>query len=229
MAWLLAVAMEAEARLLLPRLSPANAVGGRACYQGSLAGRQVYLVLTGLGQVNAAQAVTAALERLPGMEAVLNLGCAGAYAGSGLAVGQAALATEVISAELGVASARGWRPLEALGIPLLHDGRGRPLYNRLPVDQALSDLLARANPGLARGAFVCVAQVSGDPATAQALAARWGGMLEDMESAAVAQVAALYGLPFAALRGVSNQAGARELDVAAGAGVAQEALLRLEA
>lgn len=232
MSWLITVAMAMEARLLIPRLNPAPPLGGRPCYAGELpgpaAGRRVILLLTGMGQVNAAQATTAALELRPEVEAVVNLGCAGAYPGSGLAVGQAAAASQAVHADLGVLTARRWHPLDLTGIPLLDDAQGRPVFNRLPVDQALTNDLCAARPGLPdlpRGAFATVNQVSGDPATAAALEQRWSALLEDMETAAVAQVAAWYHKPFAALRGVSNIAGSRELDVAAGAEAAQRALL----
>jgi futalosine hydrolase len=225
--WLLTVAMEPEARLLIPRLRPAADLGRKPCYQGRLAGREVYLVLTGMGLVNAAQAVAAACERLAGLEAVINLGCAGAYVGSGLAVGEPALASEAVLADAGVLTGRAWHPLDKLGLPLFRDAQGRDYYHRWPCDPDLNHILAGARPGMRQGVFATVNQVSGDEAVAAGLEQRWGAILEDMESAAVAQVAALYGLPMACLRGVSNIAGQRELDVAAGAGAAQEVLLAL--
>ncbi len=233
MTWLITVAMEMEARLLIERLAPAPPLGGRPSFAGELpgpaAGRRVCLLLTGMGQVNAAQATAAALERLAEVEAVLNLGCAGAYPGSGLLVGQAAVASEAVHADLGVLTARRWRPLDLTGIPLMRDPQGRPLFNRLPVDQALTDQLCAGRPGIGRGPFATVNQVSGDQETARDLEQRWGALLEDMETAAVAQVAAWYHRPFAALRGASNIAGRRELDVAAGAEAAQRVLLGEEA
>lgn len=230
MSLLLAVAaMEMEAELLLPRLSPAGRVGGRPLYRGRLAGRELALLLTGLGQVNTAQALAAVLERLTEVMAVVNLGCAGAYAGSGLALGEPALATEVIFADLGVVSGGRLHGLEKTGIPLARDAQGRPIFNRLVCDPALSDELAAANPGIARGDFATVEHISGDPRTAADVERRWGALLEEMESAAAALVSLHYGKPFAALRGVSNRAGERELDVAAGARAAQRALLNLEA
>lgn len=225
--WLLAVAMEPEARLLIPRLKPAPALGHKPCFRGRLAEREVYLVLTGMGLVNAAQAVAAACEHLDGLEAIINLGCAGAYAGGGLKVGEAALANQAVLADSGLLTNKGWHPLEKLGLPLSTDAQGREFYHRWPCDPALNALLSQGRPGLRQGVFATVSQVSGDPATAAVMEARWSALLEDMESAAVAQVAALYGLPCACLRGVSNIAGQRELDVARGAGAAQEVLLAL--
>lgn len=107
--WLITVAMAPEARLLTTRWQVAGDIGRRPCWRGSLAGRDTLLLLTGIGQVNAAQAVTAALEAEPGIEAVFNLGCAGAFEGSGLRIGQAALASEVVLADMGVQSAGAWR------------------------------------------------------------------------------------------------------------------------
>ena len=83
---------------------------------------------------------------------MVNLGCAGAYAGSGLSVGQAALASEVVFADQGVRSAQGIVPLDALRIPLYRDPKGRKIFNRIPVDAEISGLIAGKNPGLARGA-----------------------------------------------------------------------------
>ena len=70
--------------------------------------------------------------------------------------------------------------------------------------------------------------MSGDPATASVLELAWGAIVEDMESAAVGMVAALYNKPFAAVRGVSNQAGDRNLDLAAGAEAAQQVILSMK-
>lgn len=226
--WLLTAALESEARLIMEQLRPATPLGGKQCYAGRVGRRVVVLLLTGMGPVNAAQAVTAALERLPGLQAVINLGCAGAYASSGLKIGQAALASEVVFADQGVRSAQGIVPLDALRVPLYRDLKGRKVFNRIPVDAELSGLLAAKHPELARGPFATVGQVSGDPATASVLELAWGAILEDMESAAVGMVAALYNKPFAAVRGVSNQAGDRNLDLAAGAEAAQQVLLSMK-
>ncbi|MFH1058660.1 MAG: futalosine hydrolase [Pseudomonadota bacterium] len=228
MAWLIVVAVAAEAGLLAPRLMPAPAQAGRPAWRGRIAGREILLVLGGLGLVNTAQAVTAALEREPDIDAVINLGCAGAYAMSGLGLGDAALATECVLADWGVAAARGWRSLNALGLPLGQGPDGAPRYHRWPCDPGLAQLFLAANPALASGVFNSVVQVSGDAPAAAALEARWGAVIEEMEGAAAAQVAAHYGRPFAALRGVSNIAGMRELDIRAGAEAAQMAFLRLE-
>lgn len=229
MSWLITIAMPAEAELLTQRWQGAGDVGGRPAFEGNLGSREALLLLTGMGQINAAQATTAALETRPELEAVLNLGCAGAYADSGLTRGQAVLASEVVLADMGVQTLDHLYGLDKVGIPLGQHVRAGEIYNRLPCDRELNGELLAANPGLAQGAFATVGRISGDPDTAAALTKRWGVVLEEMESAAVALVALHYAKPFAAIRGVSNIAGRRELDVAAGAGAAQEALLALGA
>jgi futalosine hydrolase len=223
--FLLTAAMPQEAELISARLEPADPVGRHPAWRGRLGKRQVRLVLTGMGMVNAAQATTAALEDEPDPAGVINFGCAGAYADSGLALGEAALATEVVLADMGVRTSRRLHGLETIKIPLVENDAHKALYNRLPVAAKLSASLAAASPGLAQGVFATVAQVSGDDQVAQEVGRRWGAMLEEMEAAAVAQVAAHYGLAFAAVRGVSNMAGRRQLDLRAGAEAAQRVIL----
>ncbi len=229
MSWLITIAMPAEAELLTRRWQQVGDIGGRPAYEGGLAGQKTLLVLTGMGQVNAAQAASAALEAAPEVEAVFNLGCAGAYENSGLSVGQAALASEVVSADLGVQTTDYLHGLDKVGIPLGQHPEAGEIYNRLPCDRSLNIKLRAANPGLVQGAFATVGRISGDAEAAAAQQSRWDALIEEMEAAAVGLVALHYEKPFSALRGVSNIAGRRELDVAAGAEAAQKALLALEA
>jgi futalosine hydrolase len=51
---------------------------------------------------------------------------------------------------------------------------------------------------------------TGDDVTARALATRTGGAVENMEGAAIAHVARLYGIPCGEVRGISNPVGNRE-------------------
>ena len=81
-------------------------VYGRTWRHGVCAGRDVNLVETGLGAVNTAHAVTRCLEaQRPDM--VMQVGVAGAYAGSGLRVGDLAVAAEEVYGDLGVVTPDG--------------------------------------------------------------------------------------------------------------------------
>jgi futalosine hydrolase len=57
---------------------------------------------------------------------------------------------------------------------------------------------------LHQGAFVTVSTVSGSAGCGTEMFRRFGGICENMEGAAVAQVASLYGTDCMELRGVSN-------------------------
>src|SRR5512135_3469067 len=88
-------------------------VGHREAYRGELGERAVILAVTGIGKVNAAVATTALLERFE-PELLVNTGCAGAYRGSGLAVGDLALATVEMFGDEGVGAPDGWHTLELI-------------------------------------------------------------------------------------------------------------------
>ena len=223
---LIVVALDKEAGLLIPRLNESSPLGRRPAYGGRIGGLDVRLAVCGLGTVNAAGVLGAALESVPEIRAVLNLGCAGVYEGCGLDIGDAALATELVHADSGVLGRDRLWGLEKIGLPLGYDSKENPLYNRIPPDPALSRSLADALPGMARGAFATVNQVSADSQIAGRIQERWGVIIEEMEGAALAQTALRYAKPFAALRGVSNICGQRRLDVEAGALAAQRAFLQ---
>ncbi len=178
---------------------------------GRVAGRPVGLVVTGVGKVNAGAATAAALA-LTGADAVVAVGVAGALPGSGLGVGHLAVATCETYGDEGVETEEGFLPLDRIGLALgaFDDG---PAYDRWPADPAVADRLLRAarTVGPARpGLFVTVSTVTGTDARAMELAGRLGACCENMEGAAVAHVARLYGAAFGEVRGVSNPVGRRD-------------------
>lgn len=186
------------------------AVGGKRGWTGRLDGAPVVLLPCGMGKTNTAHALTALLEgrRLRG---VLGFGIAGAYPASGLAPGGVALATECVYGDEGVEAPGGWISTEGIGIPLW---KGR--YNAFPVG---AEWLTRARAALdaagighAAGPFVTVSACTGTAAGAARMAARFPAALcEGMEGAALAHVAAIYGVPFLELRAVSNLVEDRDL------------------
>ena len=166
--------------------------------QGSLPSG-VSLLVTGVGAVNAACALTRFLER-EGARAVVVCGIGGAYPGSGLAVGDVVWAESECYGDLGAASPQGFLDMQAMGFPVI--GGEAPVYNVFPVE------LRRAGRKWVR--FVTVTTCTGDDVTARALATRTGGAVENMEGAAIAHVARLYGIPCGEVRGISNPVGNRE-------------------
>ena len=177
------------------------------------------LLITGVGAVNAAIALTRFLER-QGALAVVVCGIGGAYPGSGLQVGSSvAWASSECYGDLGAASPTGFLDMAALGFPVI--GGPEPAYNTLPIP-----LRPR---GMAGVPFVTVNTCTGDDVSARALAARTGGAVESMEGAAIAHVARVYGIPAGEVRGISNPVGTRDRSawrVREAALAAQQELLR---
>jgi futalosine hydrolase len=208
-----AVPQEAAPLQRVLRAATTLVIGRRPAHAGLLAGTPAIVLAGGMGKTNAAQALTALLENRA-VRGVMNVGVAGAYPGSGLELGALALACEEIYGDEGVGTPTGWRSTEEIGIPLL-DLPAAARYNRFPLDLVLVErarvLLRTAGFGAAVGAFVTVSCCSGTSTRGAEIAARFGALCESMEGAALAHVAALYGVPFLELRAISNLVEERDL------------------
>ena len=181
-------------------------VGHRDAFRGEVEGRAVILAVTGIGKINTAVGVTSLLERF-NPELLVNTGCAGAYRGSGLAVGDLAMATAEVMGDEGVLAPDGWHSLELIGIPAV-ERNGGSYFNRFPmtrwaVDKAVH-VAETTNVSLQHGTFVTVSTASGTAERGEELYRRFGGICENMEGGAAAQAALLYGVDCMEIRGVSN-------------------------
>lgn len=179
-------------------------------------GRRACLAKLGVGPVNAAHGLTAAILHFE-PRAILLCGVGGAYPGAGLAVGDVVCAESECYGDLGADSPEGFLDMEALGFPTV--GGPAPLYNVFPM---------QLFPAERRARFVTVSTCTGREETARALAARTGGSVESMEGAAVAHVARLHSIPVGEVRGISNLVGDRDRArwrVREAAAAAQEAIL----
>jgi futalosine hydrolase len=195
-------------RLARPR---ARRSGGRAWTSGEVDGLRVGLLATGAGKVNTALALGAVLPAArPGL--LLDVGVGGAYPGSGLAVGDTAVASEEWYADEGAEDGADWLDLEALGLPVWEGPGGTRCFNWLPADPVAAELLAAAaKPVRSRtGPFATVSTVTGSKRRAEVLEARFHAVCESMEGAAVAHAALAAGVRFAEIRGISNLVGPRD-------------------
>ncbi|MHC4729690.1 MAG: futalosine hydrolase [Planctomycetota bacterium] len=173
----------------------------------------VSVVVTGIGPVNAAHALTAALAD-PTPRKIVVCGVGGAYPGSGLAVLDVTCAETETYADLGAESPDGFLDMEALGFPVVNDH-----YNRLPLSLF---------PAEKRVPYVTTTTCTGTDATARKIVERTGGAVESMEGAAIVHVALKHGLEVGELRAVSNLVGDRDRKawkVRDAAAQAQQALL----
>lgn len=229
LALLCAVAREADA--LRAALSGAEevAIGRKPALRGALDGVPVVLFPVGMGKTNAAHGATALLETRA-VRGVVGFGIGGAYPGSGVRVGEVALASHAVYADEGVEAPGGWISAEGIGIPLL-EREGVRRFNEFPLDPArvrdARAALEAAGLPAAVGPFLTVSSCSGTTARGRELAARFGALCEGMEGAALAHVCALYGVPFLEVRGVSNPVEDRDLSrwrIAEAAEAAQRAV-----
>jgi len=175
--------------------------------------KQILLARTGIGKAIAASSTTALIHSFsPGM--IINTGCAGAYAGCGLAAGDLALASSEIFADDGVETADGWQSLEQLGL-FLWEKNGLRHGNEIPLSSSLVGkalrIADRQGLLLQPGRFLTVSTCSGSRMRGEALVQRYGAICENMEGAAVALVAALYGIRCMEVRGISNMVEDRDL------------------
>jgi futalosine hydrolase len=207
------VALEAEPVLRRMQQSRPCAVGRKMGAAGRLAGVPVLVLAAGMGKVNAAHGLTAVLERHPA-RGVVGFGVGGAYPGSGLSVGELALAESEIYGDEGVEAPQGWISTEGIGIPLV-EREGRRTFNEFRLDaarvRAAERALTAAGTPPRAGPFVTVSTCSGTARRGAELAARFGAICESMEGAAFAHVAALYGAPLLEVRGISNAVEDRDL------------------
>ncbi|MEP7352246.1 MAG: futalosine hydrolase [Acidobacteriota bacterium] len=179
----------------------------------------VPVLVTGIGAVNAAISLTRFLER-EGANSVIVCGIAGAYPtafSNGLSIGSVVCAESECYGDLGANSPDDFFDLQALGFPLI--ASPTPIYNTLP---------QQIFPSARRAKFVTMNTCTGTDEAAQKIESRTGGEVESMEGAAIAHVAALYGIPCGEIRGISNRAGLRDRStwsIKEAAAAAQEALL----
>ncbi len=180
---------------------------GRAFWRGELQGRSVVLALSGIGKVAAATTATALIEHF-GAARIVFTGVAGGL-GEGVAVGDVVVAHDFLQ----------------------HDMDASPLFPRWEVPgygrtrwachAALTAQLARAvdvclerrpagprrHAGLIASGDVFVGAADAALSLRRSLSAAGHDVLAvEMEGAAVAQVCADYGLPFAAMRTISDRA-----------------------
>jgi futalosine hydrolase len=210
--------VQAEAERLLGSLTVmrSTTLGSKLLIEGLLDDHRVALCISGMGKVNAAHAATLILTKFE-PDAILVFGIGGAYPSSGAQIGDIALAKEEIAGDEGVLTQDGFKDTEYIGIPLLKTATSL-IYTTYPaaehlVQQSLKTLGPYQETGgkLHVGSFVTLSTCTGTSARSQELENRYHGLCENMEGAAVAQVAELHNIPWGEVRGISNLVEDRDL------------------
>ncbi|MCS7078460.1 MAG: futalosine hydrolase [Chloracidobacterium sp.] len=164
----------------------------------------VSILLTGVGIIRAAAAAAYVLGRRR-FAALLHIGVGGAYPGAPVQVGDLATAAGECDPQSGIITPAGYQDLGGLGFPLTD-----AFPNSLMFNSPWADWVAQQVAPAPRLLFATVACCSGTDAAAAAMAARTTAAVENMEGLAVAWTAAQFGVPYAALRAISNFTGDRE-------------------
>ena len=187
--------------------------GGYEYVEGTIGNLRVVVCAGGVGKVNAAAAAAVMIDRYQ-PQMVINTGCAGAYTGSGLSIGNLVVASEEVLADDGVAVSAGWKDLRYMNLPSVEQG-GLSCYNLLPLSRHASEkamqLADYYGVFLMRGRFATVSTCSGTRERGAELSHRWNAVVESMEGAAVAQVCLRCGVDCLEIRGISNMVEERDL------------------
>ena len=232
----LLASVDAETEILLNEIEVAGTVtvGSTSLLEGTLRGRRVALCTGGMGKVNAAHAATLLLTRFAPSSIVV-FGVGGAYPSSGARIGDVVLAHEEIAGDEGVLTNEGFKDTEFIGIPLLKTTNAT-IYNTYPAPKSLLEPALRTLrdrelfDNLRVGPFVTLSTCTGTAARARELEECYHGLCENMEGAAVAQVAELHRTPWLELRGISNIVDDRDpskWDIPRAARAAQHAVIRI--
>jgi futalosine hydrolase len=199
--------------------------------EGAIGTLHVTLCAGGVGKINAAAAAAALIERQrPGL--VINTGCAGAYPGSGLSVGNLAVASKEILGDEGVQTAGGWKDLRFMELASFVRGK-RTYHNEIPLSihaaEKAVQLADYYGVFLMRGRFVTVSTCSGTCQRGETLARHFNAIAESMEGAAVAQICVRSGVDCLEIRGISNLVADRDMsawDIPGAAESAQRFVLK---
>jgi futalosine hydrolase len=176
---------------------------------GRISGQKVMHTVMGIGPASAARTAALLIERHRPTALVI-FGIGGAYPVSGLSIGDVALATTEVYADLGTDSPEGFLTLKEMGLPLAQVGR-KKLYNEIPLDKGLLKITRQVLKGAKMGRFATVSLATGNIGWARELERRFRVICENMEGAAAAHAALLAGVPALELRAISNIVEDRDL------------------
>lgn len=211
------VAMEEEALYLRPLLGKDGAphrehdlrgVVGNKCTRYSLDGTDIDVVISGIGGVHASSATTAALLSGGPCAAVLSVGCAGAHR-FGQKMGDLVLGSSVVNLDAKVIARDG--SVSYAGVRYSMTEKGQACWEADPKLLALAQAAAdEVRASAAPDMHIDVGVVGSADAWRQApsvineVHTATGSLCEEMEAHAIAQVCAIFGVPFLAIKDIAN-------------------------
>lgn len=194
MTFLIATAMAEEAKPLMHDSVPIDAPLGTAV-KVTIGGHEAIVLHTGIGLVTAAAAVSAAISAFS-PQVVISSGSAGGLS-QGIFIGDVVVGTTFAFYDAD-ATAFGYVAGQVPGMPEVYESDKRLVALASPT---------RRHYKLRRGKIVSGNSFIADHLVDSVREAFPNALAADMESTAIAQVAHLYGLPFVAVRAISDLCG----------------------
>ena len=185
------IAMESELRPYLTEKTTEVVIGGKTFYKTVIGKREAVIVFSGIGKVNAAYACTL-LCREFSPEFIVTTGLSGGLGRS-----------NVLDTVVATATCQHDSDTTALGDPIGLISTVNKIY--FPADENLTDLFCRLT-GAKKGVFACGDQFVADKEKARKIVENFDAVACDMESGAIGQVAYLAGVPYVAIRIISDGA-----------------------
>lgn len=178
-----------ECELILEKLKDYNKIRifEHIFFIGKIDRLSILLCVSGIGKINSAISATLAFEKFNIKRAIIS-GIAGAYPSSGLKVGDIAVAEKEIDADKG----------------LLINCEDREDSFIFMNSEEISLYVPDFSKQLKRGTFLTVSACTGNLSRAKFFENKFKAICENMEGAAVAKVAQIYGIPASEIRSISN-------------------------
>ncbi|KKK33119.1 5'-methylthioadenosine nucleosidase [Mesobacillus campisalis] len=194
-------AMEEEVTLLRQKIGNAvqETIAGFEFTSGTMEGKEVILLRSGIGKVNAAMSTTILLERFK-PDYVINTGSAGGL-NPALNVGDVVISSEVRHHDVDV-TAFGYEYGQVPQLPAAFEAEAGLV--------GIAEESAREIEGIqvVKGLITTGDSFMNDPGRVEFIRTKFNGLQAvEMEAAAIAQVAYQYGVPFVIIRSLSDIAG----------------------
>ena len=168
-------------------------------YKGKLDGREVVVVRSGIGKVNAAMC-TQILADIYGVSGIINTGIAGSLKAE-INIGDIVLSEDALQHDMD-ATGFGYEPGQVPRVDTLSFQADKGLIG------LAKDCCSRVNPDINTfvGRVVSGDQFISDKAKKEWLVKTFQGYCTEMEGAAIAQACYLNGIPFLIVRAISDKA-----------------------
>jgi len=193
-------AMKVEIDEVVSKMSRVNRYEIGSCWynHGYIEGKELVVVCCGIGKVNAATVATTLLHKFE-CTSLINIGVAGGV-GAGIKIGDIVLSSRCVQFDVVVDNTNGG----ALGIV----DKFESAY--IECDQALVSKIEKTIQGMNIACRIGVVATSdkfiADSKVLKDLTAKFAPQAVEMESGAIAQVCALYKVPFCTIRTISDTA-----------------------